>query len=116
MSNDDGEVVFLYELIVEGRPELSDDVGISGEEDDAASGAVDPVQGVNVLADLIPKDLHRDLIIRVRMIGRMDELSGWFVDRDQEFIAVENLKRHYRLRVRPVFRRGPLFLSLGFLC
>ena len=46
----------------------------------------------------------------------MNQLTRRFVDRNEVIVPIENFQGHYRLRVRPVFRRGPLFLSLGFLC
>ena len=116
MAHDDGEVGFFDELLVESRAEDADDVGICCEEQNSAGGAVDPVKRVNGLPDLITENLHRDLVIRVGVIGGVDELSRRFVDGDEGVIAEEDLKSHQRLRVRPVLRRGPLFLSLGFLC
>jgi hypothetical protein len=82
VSHDDGEVGFFDELIVESRAKDADDPGIGGKEQYSARGTVDPMKGVNGLPDLITEDLHRDLVIRVGVIGGVDELSRRFVHCD----------------------------------
>ncbi len=42
-------------------------------------------------ADLIAEDLHRDFVVGLRLIGRDDHLPGGFVHRDDPLILEKNI-------------------------
>jgi hypothetical protein len=54
---------------LEGEVQFARDVAIGGEEEDSRSGAVEAVDRVDLPADLIAEDLHRDFVVGLRLIG-----------------------------------------------
>lgn len=46
---------------------------------------------MDLLANLIAEDLHCDFVAWLRVVGRDDHLSGWFVHRNDPLVLEENV-------------------------
>ena len=90
-SVDDGEVVFVDFVSLESEVQFACDVAIGGEEEDSRSRSVETVDRVDLLANLIAEDLHRHLIVGLRLVGGDDHLPGGFVHRDDPLILKKNI-------------------------
>ena len=90
-SVDDGEVGLVDFVSLESEVQFACDVAIGGEEEDSRSGSVEAVDRVDLPADLIAEDLHRDFVVGLRFIGRDDHLPGGFVHRDDPLILEKNI-------------------------
>ena len=90
-SVDDGEVGLVHFVSLESEVQFACDVAIGGEEEDSRSRSVETVDRMDLPADLIAEDLHRDFVVGLRLIGRDDHLPGGFVHRDDPLILEENV-------------------------
>lgn len=94
MSDDNCEVFFFDAILLKGEMEFTRDVAICGEDEDSRGRSIESMDWVNALANLIAEDLHRDLIIGLRVIRRDDHLPGGFVDGDDGVVLVEDVENH----------------------
>ena len=90
-SVDDGEVGLVDFVSLESEVQFACDVAIGGEEEDSRSRSVETVDRMDLLANLIAEDLHRDFVVGLRLVGRDDHLPGGFVYRDDPLILEENI-------------------------
>lgn len=90
-SVDDGEVGLVDFVSLESEVQFACDVAIGGEEKDSRSRSVETVDRMDLLANLIAEDLHRDFVVGLRLVGRDDHLPGGFVYRDDPLILEENI-------------------------
>ena len=68
---------------------------IERENKDARSGAIEPMNRVEILADLLAQFLQNDLLIVGIEHGAVHKITGGFGDRNERIIVVENLKHRH---------------------
>ena len=90
-SVDDGEVGLVDFVSLKSEVQFACNVAIGGEEEDSRSRSVETVDRINLLANLIAEDLHRDFVVGLRLVGRDDHLPGGFVHRDDPLILEKNV-------------------------
>ena len=90
-SVDDGEVGLVDFVSLESEVQFACDVAIGGEEKDSRSRSVETVDRINLPANLIAEDLHRDFVVGLWLVGRDDHLPGGFVHRDDPLILEKNI-------------------------
>lgn len=88
-------------VLINGAAEGSGGAGIGGEEEDARGGAVETMNGVDLLADLITEDFHGDEVIGFRIVGWMNQLASGLIDCDEGVVLVENGEH---LKIRGIWR------------
>ena len=93
MARDKGEVALLDLLTFEGAVERAGGSSSFGKNKNAASRSIKTMGGVNLEADKVAYQLHHDHVVGFGVIGGMDEVSGFFVDRDDPLVLVENVER-----------------------
>lgn len=81
-------VGFFDAVFFEEGAEFCGGVGVFGEEEEAAGGAVKAVDGEDVLADLVAENFHGDLVVGLGVVGRVNELARGFVDGDEGGVLV----------------------------
>ena len=89
-SVDDGEVGLVGFMSLESEVQFACDVAIGGEDEHSRSRSVETVDRMDLLANLIAEDLHRDFVVGLRLVGRDNHLPGGFVNRDDPLILEEN--------------------------
>ena len=99
---DDGSIFFGYLAVFEKVVRKAQAGLGEGEKQDAGGGAIEAVDGVDFLSELIAQDLHGDLIVRFtvkvhheRLGGArlVDENPGGLIDGNESVVLIENLKR-----------------------
>lgn len=87
----EGDVAFLDVLLCEGLLEKAGSVGVEGKEEGAAGGAIEAVDGVDVLADLVACTLKGKGVALVPTT--VDGEAGGLVDGDEILVLKEDLER-----------------------
>ncbi|MGK0190227.1 MAG: hypothetical protein ACI9R3_006050 [Verrucomicrobiales bacterium] len=90
LTIDDGPVDFFDLVVFECPMHLPGGVLLNCEQQYSASGAIDPMNHIHLLTDLIAQDFHRHQITLARLFRGMHQMTCWFVDRDYPLILVEN--------------------------
>lgn len=93
LSIDDGAVFFCDEAFFKEFVCKAQAGCGEGEEQDAGGGAVEAVDGMDFLSELIAQDFHGDLIVRFGGSRLVDENPSGFVDGNESIVLVKNLKR-----------------------
>ena len=90
MPTNDGEIGFVDLLRLELRAQRTADLALQRKQQYARSAAIQAMHGMDVLADLVAQDLHREARFVAIENRPMHQQSGWLVHGDQVFVAEKN--------------------------
>ena len=95
---DQGEVGFLHATLFEGLAHFLGGVAVGCKKNDSRGRLIEAMDDVNDFPQLIAKDLHRDPVFRLGLVGSMNEVARGFVNRDQPIVLKEDGEiPHFRL-------------------
>lgn len=89
-SGDNGVIDFRHLLALEGTIEGAGDRFVFGKEEDAASGTIQSMSGVDVLPEEVADKLHADHVFWLGLVSRVDEVAGLLIDGDEGVVFEED--------------------------
>lgn len=114
MTKNDRKIFFGNLLFLKSAAEHFRGRFTKPEEENSSGGAIEAMDCLDRLANLVAQDFHRDLIFRLRLIGRVDELACGLIDRDDPLVLVEDIELHLTLASAAGFATGAFVFELGF--